>query len=293
MNLKCFYNYLDGKNLCNIFANLIVEELQKESPDIKTEISVINVGNFFVVKGRTTSTKVLNVTDIFANYLKTSTKKSVENLRVIDTLLYNSPFSFNFLNLSETFEKNSLYDSFDVFVKYHSTNDLFFNCQLDEQNSTILFDCDAKDVEKVNNLIKEKFPNYSIMKVDLSNEVYVSDRFYGLSMNFEKLYHVLLFYIKNHLFQKGMSSKLVVGIKSNSYYTEIDNLNVSLNLSGSKIIVNQEWLESLILDVFPFRMDEIYESLNLSECNLMNELTPSSKRSCWENLDLISDLVLY
>jgi hypothetical protein len=293
MNLKCFYNYLDGKNLCNIFANLIVEELQKESPDIKTEISVINVGNFFVVKGRTTSTKVLNVTDIFANYLKTSTKKSVENLRVIDTLLYNSPFSFNFLNLSETFEKNSLYDSFDVFVKYHSTNDLFFNCQLDEQNSTILFDCDAKDVEKVNNLIKEKFPNYSIMKVDLSNEVYVSDRFYGLSMNFEKLYHVLLFYIKNHLFQKGMSSKLVVGIKSNSYYNEIDNLNVSLNLSGSKIIVNQEWLESLILDVFPFRMDEIYESLNLSECNLMNELTPSSKRSCWENLDLISDLILY
>ena len=86
-------------------------------------------------------------------------------------------------NHSEHFENNSLYDSFDEFVKYHSTNDLFFNCQLDEQNSTILFDCDAKDVEKVNYLIKEKFPNYSTLKVDLSNEIYVSDRFYGLSMN--------------------------------------------------------------------------------------------------------------
>lgn len=293
MNLKCFYNYLDGKNLCNIFANLIVDELQKESPDVKTEISVVNVGNFFVVKGRTTSTTVLNITDIFSNYLKTSTKKSVENLRVIDTLLYNSSFSFNFLNLSEVFEKNTLHESFDEFVKYHSTNDLFFNCQLDEQNSTILFDCDAKDVEKVNYLIKEKFPNYSTLKVDLSNEIYVSDRFYGLSMNYEKLYHILLLYIKNHLFQKGISSKLVIGIKSNSFYDEIDNLNVSLNLNGSKIIVNQEWLESLILDVFPFRMNEIYDNLNLSECNLLKVLTPTNEQACWQNLDLVSELILY
>ncbi len=224
---------------------------------------------------------------------QTSTKKSVENLRVIDTLLYNSPFSFNFLNLSEVFEKNTLHDSFDEFVKYHSTNDLFFNCQLDEQNSTILFDCDAKDVEKVNYLIKEKFPNYSTLKVDLSNEIYVSDRFYGLSMNYEKLYHILLLYIKNHLFQKGISSKLVIGIKSNSFYDEIDNLNVSLNLNGSKIIVNQEWLESLILDVFPFRMNEIYDNLNLSECNLLKVLTPTNEQACWQNLDLVSELILY
>ena len=29
------YNYLDGKNVCNIFANLIINKIQSEVPDAK------------------------------------------------------------------------------------------------------------------------------------------------------------------------------------------------------------------------------------------------------------------
>ena len=48
-------SFLSGKNLCNIFADLIVKKINEEFPDAKTQISVINVRNFFIVKGVTTS----------------------------------------------------------------------------------------------------------------------------------------------------------------------------------------------------------------------------------------------
>jgi hypothetical protein len=294
MNLKCFYNYLSGKNLCNIFADIIVKELQKESPDVKTEISVINVGNFFVVKGRTSSNKIINITDLLTDYLSNLPNGVSENLRVIDTILYDSSFSFNYLMLNETFEKNSFYDTFTEFVNNHSSNNLFFNCKLDEQNLTILFDCDDKDKDVVKNLITKKFSDFKILKSDFSNETYVSDRFYGLSMNFEKPYHLLLRYIKNHLFQKGISSKLHIGINSDSFYDSIDNNNVNVNLSGSKLIVNEPWLESLILDVFPFKCDEIIEKLDLMNCDLLNDIkSPINNESSWLKLDLMSDIILY
>ena len=42
----------------------IVKEINKVSPDAITEIKVINVRSFFIVKGFTTSKNVINVSDI-------------------------------------------------------------------------------------------------------------------------------------------------------------------------------------------------------------------------------------
>ena len=70
MNYIEFYNFLDGKNLCNIFANLIVKEINTIIPDSKTDISVINVRNFFIVKGTTTFNEVINLAELFQNFLK-------------------------------------------------------------------------------------------------------------------------------------------------------------------------------------------------------------------------------
>ena len=52
------YNYLDGKSICNIFANLIVNKIHIEVPDAKTEITVNNVRNFFIVKGSTSHNEI-------------------------------------------------------------------------------------------------------------------------------------------------------------------------------------------------------------------------------------------
>ena len=51
MNVTKYYNFLDGENLCNIFASLIVNKINESFPNANTEISVINVRNFFIIKG--------------------------------------------------------------------------------------------------------------------------------------------------------------------------------------------------------------------------------------------------
>ena len=59
------YNFLDGNNLCNVFANLLVNKYEELSPNSKTEIKVINLRNFFVVRGVTSCEELCNITELF------------------------------------------------------------------------------------------------------------------------------------------------------------------------------------------------------------------------------------
>ena len=63
------YNFLDGKNLCNIFASIVVNKINETFPNAKTEITVINVRNFFTIKGRTNSDQVLIISDFFQDFM--------------------------------------------------------------------------------------------------------------------------------------------------------------------------------------------------------------------------------
>ena len=64
------YNFLDGKNICNIFAKLIVNEINNITPESKVNIQVVNVRTFFVVRGVSSSGTVLNLSEIFQKFLK-------------------------------------------------------------------------------------------------------------------------------------------------------------------------------------------------------------------------------
>ena len=52
MNTLDVYNLLDGKSLCNIFASVIVNKINDSCVDAITEITVVNVRSFFIIKGK-------------------------------------------------------------------------------------------------------------------------------------------------------------------------------------------------------------------------------------------------
>jgi hypothetical protein len=293
MSKKHFYNYLDGKNLCNILSSVIVTELQKESPDVKSEISVINVRNFFIVKGRTSSKNVIQVTDVLDEFLKTLPINPIESLRVIDTIQYNSNFDFGVLSISKTFEKINNDSNVQELIDFHSRNGLLFNIVIDEINSNLFYDCKESDDSEVFNILKKEHNSFKIRKTDLSNEVYVSDRVYGLSMNYEKPFYLLLENIKNHLFMLGISSYLDISLSSDSNYDEMTNLNVNFKTSGSKLSVNNSWLESLVLDVFPMNYNQIISELNLSNEDITKNLILTDESPKWLKLKYISEFILF
>ena len=258
MNYIEFYNFLDGKNLCNIFANLIVKEINNKLPDAKTDISVINVRNFFIVKGTTTYNEVINLAELFQNYLKKYDKELSNKVRVIDSILYNKVVDQEPLNLKEVFIKSQekKYQSLQQKLNRYTKEKVYFNFKLQERTNHVYYDCSSEQLSIVITILEEQFPEYVLVKSDFSQEIYISDKVYGLSNN-NRLYHFLLWSIKNHIFELGISKKLDVSLYSDVNINEMDNLTVNFVLHNDNHIVKTEWLESLVLDVFPFDVESL------------------------------------
>lgn len=285
-------NYLDGINLCNFFANLIVEEFKTDNPETRTEITVINSRNFYVVRGRTSSTKVLNLTDIFREGLKRINPKWDGPLSVIDTIHYNHSFKDTPLLVSISFNKEEP-NEFTSFVNSNANEGLLFNIKVDPYNFVILYDCKDDVLDQVDGLLKSKYGNYKIYKSDFSNDVYMSDKYYGLSMNYEKPYYVLLKNISKHVFRMGFSKRIGLSVFSDEGIENTNNLNVKFKIKNERSVVKKSWLKSLILDLFPFDQNGIIEQYDLSDYNCEQELIPNKDVDLpYNKMNKISEFLL-
>lgn len=285
-------NYLDGRNLCNFFANLIVEEFKTDNPETRTEITVINSRNFYVVRGRTSSTKVLNLTDIFKEGLKRINPSFDEPLSVIDTIHYNHSFKDTPLLVSLSFNQEEP-NEFTSFVNDNANEGLFFNIKVDPYNFVIFYDCKEDVLDQVDGLLKSKYSNYKIYKSDFSNDVYMSDKYYGLSMNYEKPYYVLLKNISKHVFRMGFSKRIGLSVFSDEGIENTDNLNVKFKIKNERSVVKKSWLKSLILDLFPFDQNGIIEQYDLSNYNCEQELIPNKDSELpYNKMNKISEFLL-
>ena len=284
------YNFLDGKHLCNIFASLIVNKINESFPDANTKISVINVRNFFVVKGKTSSDVVLNLSDLLREFCEPYSEELANSIRVFDMILYGQKIELNNIIAEYCDDKNNNYE-IQEFVNDQAKLGLYLNLKVDYENNIYYFDCVDSEIEKVQYTILDRYPNATIIKKDFSLETYNSDQFYGLSNNNEKYYHILLRYITNHLFQRGISSKINLRLSSVGSLNEINNESVNL-IVGGKFIVNTDWLTSLILDVFPFDYEDLKERFDLNNYLSHKFYVDDNNVSPWEKLDLVTELIL-
>lgn len=283
------YNFLDGKNICNIFASLIVERINESFPNADTEITVINVRNFFVVKGRTTSTTILNLSDVLREFCLKYNEDLSNTMRVFDIISYGESPTNNHITLTHKEIKDSFKNELTSLVNESYNDGIHFNVKYFKEETTLLYDCKIEQNEIVKTLLKTKYPNITILKSDFTQETYTSDKLYGLSQNANKLYHTLLKYISNHIISRGISSELTLTLNWFNDYKEITNETVNLKISG-KHIVKEEWLLSLILDVFPFEYDELKNKFN--SYSYHKEIINEGTDLPWNKLDLIRELVL-
>jgi hypothetical protein len=292
MNYIEFYNFLDGKNLCNIFANLIVKEINTIIPDSKTDISVINVRNFFIVKGTTTFNEVINLAELFQNFLKEYDTELSNKVRVIDSILYNKEVDQEPLNLKEVFIKSQekKYQSLQEKLNSYTKEKIYFNFKLQERTNHVYYDCSSEQLSTVINILEEQFPDYVLVKCDFSQEIYVSDKVYGLSNN-NRLYHFLLWSIKNHIFNLSISKKLDVSLYSDVSVEEMDNLTVNFVLHNDDHIVKTDWLESLVLDVFPFDAESLKSKFGKID-DLEGHIMGTNKEYPFNELSFVKDFIL-
>ena len=293
MNVTKYYNFLDGANLCNIFASLIVNKINESFPNAKTEISVINVRNFFIVKGKTSSDKPLLVADIFQEFISEYDQELSKTIRVIDVVIYNIDFKYESMVVDYYSNKKNTDFGIQGFVNSFVKENIYFNLKLDDVNNVVYYDCTYENQYHVLPLLEEKFKGYSLIKSDFSQETYVSEKFYGLSNNNEKLYHILLRYIFYNISMVGISKELDIKLVSENNVSDIDNENIKLYIFNDNHIVKTSWLESLILDVFPFTENELSKIYLSSEINHIDDIINGEVNSPWKKLNMINDLILF
>lgn len=252
------YNYLDGKNVCNIFANLIINKIQSEVPDSKTVITVNNVRNFFIVKGSTTYDKTIDLSELLMNFYSKHCPSKTNDVRVFDMISYNK--QMNDLSINSNFTSNKIHEQkqneLQNFVNEYVSKNILFNMKYVEDENIVYYECKDDNISQVITLLEERFDNPTLLKVDMSNECFISDRIYGLSPNM-RLYDLLLINIKNHIFKLSLGKNFNCNLNSIKLSMDVENEDMFISLNDDNFVVSTEWLESLILDVFPFEYTEL------------------------------------
>ena len=281
-------SFLSGKNLCNIFADLIVKEINKVSPDAITEIKVINVRSFFIVKGFTSSEKIVNVSDILSDLYQGYDENLVKTVRVIDVIIYNKKIDRKLnINVQNSNQTKKIKDDLLVICNKLQKEGYYLNLKV--HNKNLFYDFENA-VGYDHDYISSNFKDYNCVKDDFSNDVYVSDLVYGLSDNGEKYYHFLLNKISFNLLNRGFSSDLNLLITSENGVDDIDSENINLSVINKTTIRNEK-LESLILDNFSFKLSDIKNEFDLSEFNLLSYLSEVNYVPSWENYQGTRDLM--
>ena len=252
------YNYLDGKNICNIFANLIVNKIHSEVPDAKTEITVNNVRNFFIVKGSTSYEKTIDLSELLRDFYTKHNPSKVNDVRVFDLITYNKEIELGSVNtnISSNKKYDKKFNELQNFVNSNVRKNILFNMKYNESSNVIYYDCKNENISEVITVLENYFIGTTLLKIDMSNECFISDRIYGLSPNI-RLYDILLINIKNHVLKLGLGENFNCNLNSIKLPQDIENDDMMITLNNNSFKVKNEWLESLILDVFPFELNEL------------------------------------
>lgn len=294
MNFVESYNFLDGNNLCNVFATLLVQKIENEVPDAKTEITVLNVRNFFLVKGKTTSTEVLNVADIFSDFLIKYSKEMSEKVRVIDLISYGEKIEKNNYVLNLSFNKVELTNKFEgeKFVNSLINENIFLNIKVNHKDKTVLYGCENCVDEYVKQIISVYVNGYDIYPSDFSDEIYISDKYYGLSKTPEKYYICLLRNVAYHLFSTCVSKHLDFEIVFDIPHDDINSENIKLSITNNDHITKKSWLESLILDIFPMDLKSLQSNYVINYQDDIDYIITSESPQPWLNLNMAKDIIL-
>lgn len=143
--------------------------------------------------------------------------------------------------------------------------------------------------------IMESFYNNSLdFKEDSSpkNEPIVSDEYFGLSLNTQKTYMVLTKYISYNLIERNLCNRITISMNGREHLLEsVEEENIQMEFIPSNLIVTKDWLESLVRDLFPFKLIDIINHLKLDEYDFEDEILVRDNYP-WKKRDKVSEMVL-
>lgn len=293
--MQVYHSPISGKNLCNIFANTIVEKYKQESPDNFVEISVTSHTNFFVLNGIISSNSIFNLSEIFIKKINELYPDYSDNINVIDLINYGVKTkevvntSVDFYKGNDLFTPESDFNSSDLSQKLYS-EDIHVNFTADTISNTIHYQALYKTQKQT---IKERlesiFPNFYLEEIK-DTRPNISDYYFG-SWNLNKKYHIFLKYVFYNLSERGMCKGASLRCFSRERIDKLSWETIRFFGEYNNGLMKDEKINSMVLDLFDLNPENIDIKLKLDSYNAEREILFKSEPFPWLIRDKISEML--
>lgn len=287
MSNQIIETYSNGKKLTNLLANKIITEINKETKNHKTNIQVINNGNFVVVKGITTHSTPLNFSKLFNSYYQKLFNKTI-TFNVVDLIEYSQDIKEDPIYINKTYVKDDFINNLNKITYNDTLTGLDYRLTACTDLNTILINKKYKS-KNLNNIISN-FEDYKIVNLNNLSESFYSSEKYGKHLKSSKLFDSYFNYIVYNIFERNLCKDINIEFFTDSDFESINWENLSLKITSKSLITSTEWLESLILDLFTFEPNKIISRWDLENYDFEEEII--SNENIWKIKDKVGEMIL-
>jgi hypothetical protein len=271
-----YINRHSNRGIVNNFADFVLKEINKDTK-YDTVVEVTDCGKFFVINGMTSSSKILDMSDVKERFYKENesllNKYGYDNINVVDLILYDNElvkkeeYWFTFYNTERPLFNQKMIN----FVQ--SDNTVKYNSVSDHKGFMVELDFSHEDTTKLS--------YFSYSPLNISSEFP-----YGHSLSMGRLYFYYSEYICNQLFKVINSNKIL--FKISTLKNQDDDFNIRI-ISDS--MYQEETIKSMVLDVFDFNLNKFQTTiLNYDVSEDLNN--PISDKP-WLIHDRTKDLIIF
>jgi hypothetical protein len=263
-----YINLNSKKGLVNLFADYIVKEFSHN-----TMIQVSDCGAFFLVKGKTDKEEYVDLNEIKKTFLSDNKNNyqflGLENINIIDIIEYDTEILpkdrwHSFYPTERPIYTQSVIDRHeDLINTINSLNEVNGRSVIESEEEVIGFDY----YEYPSMIITSEFP-------------------YGYGLDTGRLGYYYSEYIVNHLFNITNSSSIDFRFSSQVD----DDMEVKIDISLYDSLLPNEYIKSMVLDVFNFDVSELKNELQ--SYDLLDDLKDPFGKKPWLVKDMIGDIVV-
>ena len=277
--------HYNGKNFVNLLANNLIREIEKETKNHNSEIQIINNKNFIVARGYTSHEEPINISKLFTEYY--NELFGLEQVfNVVDLIEYGNKSKQNHIYLNKKFTKDSLKESLITQINKDTDEGLDYRFTANTDLGIVLITGNAPTEE-----IKKYFEDYNYYKIKEPTETFVSDLYFGRNLRSSKVFEFYLNYITYNIFERGLCKDIEYSFYTEEKFEEINWENIKFEVKSNSSMVSNEWLKSMILDLFPFEPEDIIDQWKLQTYNFEEDIL-QRRKPVWEIRDKIGEMIL-
>lgn len=277
--------HYNGKNFVNLLANNLIIEIEKETKNHNSEIQIINNKNFIVARGYTSHEEPINISKLFTEYY--NELFGLEQVfNVVDLIEYGNKSKQNHIYINKKFTKDSLKESLINQINKDTDEGLDYRFTANTDLGVVLITGNAPTEE-----IKKYFEDYNYYKIKEPTETFVSDLYFGKNLRSSKVFEFYLNYITYNIFERGLCKDIEYSFYTEEKFEEINWENIKFEVKSNSSMVNDEWLKSMILDLFTFEPEDIIDRWKLQSYNFEEEIF-QRRTPIWEIRDKTGEMIL-